>query len=121
MQKMALIGAAMLALAAVPNAAEARPGGCLKYGLGGAVAGHVAGGHRWKGAVIGCLVGIYQRRQHAARARYQERSRTVDQRRYDDRGPAYGRDRTRNADRNVTGSTREFNRGGYFSRQQTGF
>jgi hypothetical protein len=77
MQKMALIGAAMLALAAVPNAAEARPGGCLKYGLGGAVAGHVAGGHRWKGAVIGCLVGIYQRRQHAARARYQERSRTV--------------------------------------------
>ena len=121
MRKTALIGAAMLALAAVPNAAEARPGGCLKYGLGGAVAGHVAGGHRWKGAVVGCLVGLYQRRRHAARARHPERSRTVDQRRYDDRGPAYGRDRTRNADRNVTGSTREFNRGGYFSRQQTGF
>lgn len=121
MQKMALIGAAMLALAAVPNSAEARPGGCLKYGLGGAVAGHVAGGHRWKGAVVGCLVGIYQRRRHAARARHQERSRTVDQRRSDDRGPSYGRDRTRNSDRNVTGSTREFNRGGYFSHQQTGF
>ena len=121
MRKMVLIGAAMFALAAVPNSAEARSGGCLKYGLGGAVAGHVAGGHRWKGAALGCLVGIYQRRRHAARARYQERSRTVDQRRYDDRGPSYGRDRKRNADRDVTGSTREFNRGGYFSRQQTGF
>ena len=121
MQKMALIGAAMLALAAVPTSAEARPGGCLKYGLGGAVAGHVAGGHRWKGAGVGCLVGIYQRRRHAARARHQERSRTVDQRRSDGRDPSYGRNRTRTSDRDVTGSTREFNRGGYFSHRQTGF
>jgi hypothetical protein len=49
MRMIALIGAAMVALAAAPSSAEARPGGCLKYGVGGAVAGHVAGGHRWKG------------------------------------------------------------------------
>src|SRR6185503_18136572 len=101
MQKMALIGAAMLALAAVPSSAEARPGGCLKYGLGGAVAGHVAGGHRWKGAALGCLVGPYQRRRPAAR-HYQERSRTGDERGYDARGPAHARDRPGNADRTVT-------------------
>ena len=59
MRKMALIGAAMLALAATSSSVEARPGGCLKYGLGGAVAGHFAGGHRRKGAAVGCLVGIF--------------------------------------------------------------
>ena len=121
MRKIALVAAAMLALAAAPSSAEARPGGCLKYGLGGAVAGHVAGGHRWKGAALGCLVGIYQRRRHAARARYQDRSRSVDQRRYDDRGPPYGRDRPRNSDRDVTGSTGGFNRGGYFNRNQSSY
>jgi hypothetical protein len=121
MRKIALVAAAMLALAAAPNSAEARPGGCLKYGLGGAVAGHVAGGHRLKGAALGCLLGIYQRRRHAARARYQDRSRSVDQRRYDDRGPSYGRDRPRNSDRDVTGSTGGFNRGGYFNRNQSSY
>jgi hypothetical protein len=113
MRKMALIGAAMLALAATSSSVEARPGGCLKYGLGGAVAGHFAGGHRRKGAAVGCLVGIYQRRRHDARARYHDRSRTVGQRRYDDRGPSYGRDR------DVTGSTGGFDRGGSFSRSQS--
>ena len=121
MRKFALVVAAMLTLAAAPSPAEARPGGCLKYGLGGAVAGHVAGGHRWKGAALGCIVGIFQRRRHAARARYQDRSRTVNQRRYDDRGPSYGRDRPRTYDPNVTGSTGGFDRGGSFSRGQSGF
>ena len=121
MRKMALIGAAMLALAAAPNSAEARPGGCLKSGLGGAVKGHVAGGHRWKGAAIGCLVGIYQRRRHNAQMRNQGRSRTVDQRRYEDRGPTYRGERPRTYDRDVTGSTGGFNRGGYFNRSQAGF
>ncbi len=121
MRKFALVAAAMLTLAAAPSSAEARPGGCLKYGLGGAVAGHIAGGRRWKGAALGCLVGIYQRRRHEARARSQDRSRSADQRRYDDRGPSYGRDRTRNSDRDVTGSTGSFDRGGSFSRGQSGF
>jgi hypothetical protein len=119
MRKMALVAAALLTLAAAPSSVEARPGGCLKYGLGGAVAGHVAGGHRWKGAALGCLVGIYQRRRHAARARYQDRSRSVEQRRSDERGPSYGRDRTRNYGRDVTGSTGGFDRGGSFSRSQS--
>src|SRR3954470_17988600 len=35
MRMIALIGAAMVALAAAPSSAEARPGGCLKYGVGG--------------------------------------------------------------------------------------
>ena len=44
MRKLALISVAVLSLGAMaPEAAEARPGGCLKYGLGGAVAGHFAG------------------------------------------------------------------------------
>jgi len=119
MRKFALVAAAMLTLAAAPSSAEARPGGCLKYGLGGAVAGHVAGGHRLKGAALGCLVGIFQRRRHNAQVRNQGRSRTVEQRRYDDRGPSYGRDRTRNYDPNVTGSTGGFDRGGSFSRSQS--
>ena len=119
MRKIAVIAATMLVFAAV-NLAEARPGGCLKYGLGGAVAGHFAGGHRWKGAAIGCLVGAYHRRRHAARARYQERGRTLDQRRYGDRAPSSGGDRTRSP-RDVSEGTGEFNRGGYFSRNQTGF
>ena len=121
MRKLALVAAAMVTLAAAPSSAEARPGGCLKYGLGGAVAGHVAGGHRWKGAAIGCLMGIYQRRRHEAQVRNQGRSRSVDQRRYDDRGPPSGGERPRTSDRDVTGSTGGFNRGGYFNRGQSGF
>jgi hypothetical protein len=121
MRKMALVAAAMVTLAAAPSSAEARPGGCLKYGLGGAVAGQLAGGHRWKGAAIGCLVGIYQRRRHDAQVRTQGRSRSVDQRRYDDRGPSYRGERPRTSDRDVTGSTGGFSRGGYFNRGQTGY
>ncbi len=33
---------------------EAKPGGCLKYGVAGAVAGHYAGHHAMKGAIAGC-------------------------------------------------------------------
>jgi hypothetical protein len=61
-----LVGAAMLALgsvAAIP-AAEARPGGCLKYGAAGAIAGKLAGGHTWKGAAAGCALGYWRRSRH---------------------------------------------------------
>ena len=79
MRKIIFVVATLFALGAAPQAAEAQPGGCLKYGLGGAVAGHVAGGHRWKGALAGCALGIFQRRRHeralAERRRYQERAR----------------------------------------------
>src|SRR3712207_3869959 len=101
MRKFALVAAALLALSAAPSAAEARPGGCLKYGLGGAVAGHFAGGHRWKGALAGCALGIYQRRKH-------ERSMARDRSRYDPPGRSNrdfdNRRRPRNFDPDATGS-----------------
>lgn len=51
--------AAGLTTAAAP-AAQARPGGCLKYGLAGAVAGHMVH-HGIKGALAGCAAGMYRR------------------------------------------------------------
>jgi hypothetical protein len=44
--------------------AEAKPGGCLKYGAAGAVAGHVAGHHAVKGAVVGCIAGMVRRHEY---------------------------------------------------------
>jgi hypothetical protein len=47
MKKVILAIAAVLTLGtAVPESAVAKPGGCLKYGIGGAIAGHFAGAHR---------------------------------------------------------------------------
>jgi len=43
---------------------EAKPGGCLKYGVAGAVAGHYAGHHAMKGAIAGCLAGIARRKAY---------------------------------------------------------
>ncbi len=57
-----LIAAAVLAGSAAPAMAE--PGGCLKYGAAGAVAGHVANKHTVMGAVGGCAVGMYQRHKY---------------------------------------------------------
>jgi hypothetical protein len=71
----ATLGALVVLSFAVPEAAEAKPGGCLKYGLGGAIAGHFAGGHRWKGAALGCALGIYQRRRHESQVEHRERLR----------------------------------------------
>ena len=122
--------------------AQSRPGGCLKYGLGGAVAGHFAGGHRVKGAVAGCLAGMYQRRKYDREARERAgRDRTVERRReplpdwdrnrptsrspYEDLGLDIDRsrppgqanrlpERSRGSDRNRDG----FEQGGSFSRGQ---
>lgn len=43
--------------------AEAKPGGCLKYGAAGAVAGHYAHHHGVKGAVAGCVTGMIVRHE----------------------------------------------------------
>ncbi|WP_193557317.1 hypothetical protein [Microvirga pakistanensis] len=77
MKKIALAAAVMFSLCIAAGSAEAqsRPGGCLKYGLGGAVAGHFAGGHRLKGALAGCALGIYQRRKYEREAREQNEIR----------------------------------------------
>src|SRR3712207_578790 len=76
MRKIAL-AAVMFSFGVATDSAEAqsRPGGCLKYGLGGAIAGHFAGGHRIKGALAGCALGIYQRRQYDREAREQNEIR----------------------------------------------
>lgn len=85
MKKFMIVGALLLGFAVSGGSAEAqsRPGGCLKYGLGGAVAGHVAGGHRIKGALAGCALGIYQRRQYEreVRERAEQRNRSAERRR----------------------------------------
>ena len=110
-----VLAAAMLALGVASQPAEARPGGCLKYGLGGAIVGHFAGGHRWKGAALGCALGIYERRRYQARSRDLNRTRSLDRNQYQDRSPAYGRDRARPDDRDETGSVGGgFGRGGAF-------
>jgi hypothetical protein len=76
MRTAALASLAVLALGtALPEAAHAEPGGCLKYGLGGAIAGHFAGGHRWKGAAAGCALGYYQRRRYEDTERQRTRDR----------------------------------------------
>ena len=51
------------ALLGLPQA-EAKPGGCLKYGAAGAVAGHYAGHHAMKGAILGCLAGMARRHEY---------------------------------------------------------
>jgi hypothetical protein len=66
-----------LALGSAQAQAQGNPGGCLKYGLGGAVAGHFAGGHTVKGALAGCLLGMARRRQHEQQV--QQRRRPSDQ------------------------------------------
>jgi hypothetical protein len=48
---------------AAPSA-EAKPGGCLKYGAAGAVAGHYAGHHAVKGAMAGCVAGMVRRHEY---------------------------------------------------------
>ncbi len=62
-----------LALGSAQAQAQGSPGGCLKYGLGGAVAGHFAGGHTVKGAVAGCLLGMARRRQYEQQVQQQRR------------------------------------------------
>lgn len=61
-------GAAMLA----SPAAEAKAGGCIKYGVAGAVAGHYAGHHAIKGALAGCALGIYRRHEYKKEMRERE-------------------------------------------------
>ena len=50
------------------TAAQAEPGGCLKYGAVGAVGGHVAN-HGVLGAVGGCVTGMYRRHVYRKEAR----------------------------------------------------
>jgi hypothetical protein len=61
MKRLMLTGVALMLTA---GSALAEPGGCLKYGAGGAVAGHFVGqGHSVLGAAGGCAVGAYKRHE----------------------------------------------------------
>ncbi len=65
---------ALAATSALPTPARAATGGCLKYGLAGAIAGHVVH-HGVMGAVGGCMAGIVARhkaREDAERKRTEE-------------------------------------------------
>jgi hypothetical protein len=53
-----------LAIGSAIGVAQAEPGGCLKYGAAGAVAGHLAHHHAVLGAVGGCAVGMYERHEY---------------------------------------------------------
>jgi hypothetical protein len=64
MLKLVLVPALAFGLLATPLSAEAKPGGCLKYGAAGAVAGHYAGHHGVMGAVAGCALGMHKRREY---------------------------------------------------------
>jgi hypothetical protein len=73
MLKFVLAPALALGLVSVPLIAEAKPGGCLKYGAAGAVAGHMAG-HGVVGAVAGCALGVHKRREYKREMRMQQQS-----------------------------------------------
>jgi hypothetical protein len=71
-----VIAATMFAALFIPLgvSASAEEGGCLKYGVGGAVVGHFAGRHTMSGAAIGCGVGAAKRHRAREEERSQERA-----------------------------------------------
>ena len=75
MKKLLITAGALLMLGTAPQPAAAQAGCCLKYGIGGAIIGKLAGGHTWKGAAAGCVVGYLRRRQ--AKNEISEREREV--------------------------------------------
>ena len=64
MLSLALCGSVAAGVLLSAPLAQAKPGGCIKYGAAGAVAGHVAGGHGVKGALLGCAAGMYERHRY---------------------------------------------------------
>ncbi|MGA3301781.1 MAG: hypothetical protein ABSC72_00655 [Methylovirgula sp.] len=62
--RFALAVVSLSSVALIAPQAEAKPGGCLKYGAAGAVAGHLSGHHGVKGALVGCATGIYIRHEY---------------------------------------------------------
>ena len=100
MKTIVTAGAAALVLgfSAAPAAAQDRPGGCLQYGLGGAILGHFAGGHRLKGALAGCVVGMARRRHYEREVQERRRNEQIARER--------NRDPGRTADRRPPGQPR---------------
>ena len=65
-----VVGALAAGLLVTAPVAEASPGGCLKYGAAGAVAGHMVH-HGIRGAVAGCAAGMYRRHLYNKQMRQQ--------------------------------------------------
>ena len=62
--KFALAVVGIIAFGTGAGIASAEEGGCVKYGIGGAVIGHFVGsGHALGGATVGCAIGAYKRSQ----------------------------------------------------------
>ena len=60
MLSLVLAGATAASLVVSAPVAQARPGGCLKYGAAGAAAGHMVH-HGIRGFMAGCAAGMYRR------------------------------------------------------------
>jgi hypothetical protein len=71
MLTLALCGSVAAGLAMTAPAAEAAPGGCLKYGAAGAVAGHMVH-HGVRGFMAGCAAGMYRRHLYNKQMRDQK-------------------------------------------------
>ncbi|HTJ02087.1 MAG TPA: hypothetical protein VL492_04795 [Methylovirgula sp.] len=61
---LSIFGLASTAFLAATPAEAGKPGGCLKYGAAGAVAGHYAHHHGVKGFIAGCTVGMIRRHEY---------------------------------------------------------
>lgn len=60
MLSLVLCGSVAAGLTLSAPVSEAKPGGCLKYGAAGAVAGHMVH-HGVRGFMAGCAAGMYRR------------------------------------------------------------
>lgn len=68
---LALCGTLAAGLSMSAPVAQAAPGGCLKYGAMGAVAGHAVH-HGVKGFLAGCAAGMYRRHLYNKQMREQK-------------------------------------------------
>ena len=68
---LALCGGLVAGLTMSAPVAQATPGGCLKYGAAGAVAGHAVH-HGVKGFLAGCAAGMYRRHLYNKQVREQK-------------------------------------------------
>ena len=71
MLSLALCGSLAAGLTMSGPAAQAAPGGCLKYGAAGAIAGHAVH-HGVKGFIAGCAAGMYRRHLYNKQMREQK-------------------------------------------------
>lgn len=77
MLSLALCGSLAAGLTLSAPLAEATPGGCLKYGAAGAVAGHAVH-HGIKGFMAGCAAGMYRRHLYNKQMRQQKAAPPAD-------------------------------------------